>query len=625
MQLNGIAFAIATAGTLCFPQIFNLQENMLGFTNSIFSVLLWFLCLYAISSTLQKIDLKDVRAWKIAGTAAFFFTTAMLFGVRLEKMGNVDFKDGKMWISLPILTTFFAILLRRSWAVLERLEEEKEPLGSGAGAFRLPPVIARHPDAMTFLFLLLCWIPVFLAVYPGFFVYDAQDEYLQVATRTFTTHHPLVHVLLLGGIICAVHKITESYNLGIACYILVQMLFTAGCFTYLLSYLRRKGASAFFRLLAMLYFAFFPVIVMFTLCSAKDTIFTAALLLLLISMLEMGVSGEQFFCSKKGRILFFASAVTMLLFRNNGVYAFLLVLPALFVFHKKNLRKAVLLVIAALLAWLLVNTSLTAVLHAQHKESQEVLTVPIQQLARTYRYHRDAFTKEELATLYEVLPEDALEHYNPKLSDPVKCHFQNDAFTADSHKYASLWLKIGLKKPLTYLNAWLVNSYGFWYPDTVIDVYAGNTVFTFTYRDSSYFGYEVEQPGIRESRIPWLDEAYRGMSLELWQERIPVVSMFFSPGAMFWCFIYVMVWLFYRKRYRLLLPCLMTAAVWLTVIFGPTYLPRYVLIFWFGLPFFAALVWMPDRNGHDGTEQNETKRKAKPNKTVTINGTVVKK
>lgn len=40
----------------------------------------------------------------------------------------------------------------------------------------------------------------------------------------------------------------------------------------------------------------------------------------------------------------------------------------------------------------------------------------------------------------------------------------------------------------------------------------GNTVFTFTYKDNSYFGYEVEQPGVRESKIPWLDEVYRKLS-----------------------------------------------------------------------------------------------------------------
>ena len=151
--------------------------------------------------------------------------------------------------------------------------------------------------------MFLCWLPVLLAVYPGFFVYDAQEEWLQVASRNFTTHHPLVHVLMLGGIVCAVHKITDSYNLGIACYMLVQMMIVAGCFTYLIVFMRRRKVARGVRIGSLLYFALFPVIVMFTLCSAKDTIFTAALLMLLLSLIELGSDGAAFFASS-GKMLF---------------------------------------------------------------------------------------------------------------------------------------------------------------------------------------------------------------------------------------------------------------------------------------------------------------------------------
>ena len=143
---------------------------------------------------------------------------------------------------------------------------------------------------------------------------------------------------------------------------------------------------------------------------------------------------------------------------------------------------------------------------------------------------------------------------------------------------------------MSYINAWLVNSYGFWYPDTVIDVYSGNTVFTFTYADSSYFGYEVEEPGFRDSKIPWLDEAYRKLALEISQEKIPIYSMLYSPGGIFWGIAFVFAYVLYRKKYDLVIPYLMVLIVWLTVLLGPTYLPRYVLIFWFGMPLFVSML-----------------------------------
>lgn len=590
LKLNVIAFGIATAGTLCFPQIINLKGNPLVFTNSIFSVFIWLLCIYAVNLSLRTIDLRDMRGWKLAGGLSFAFTTAMLFGSRLEAVGNVDFKDWKLWVSLPVLTCFFTILVRKSWNFLGNMEERKERLTQ---YIKVPETLkspVKNADILTFFFLLLCWLPVLLAVYPGFFVYDAQDEYLQVASRTFTTHHPLVHVLMLGGIICAVHKVTDSYNLGIACYMLVQMCVVAGGFTILLSYLRKKKTGRLLRVLSLLYFAFFPVIVMFTLCSAKDTIFTVALLMLLLSMLEMGIARERFFSSKAEMAFFVLSALTMLLFRKNGIYAFALMIPVLLIYHKQYLKKMGALLAVVVVSYFLISGGLAAALGAHETENQEILTVPIQQLARTYKFNKEIFTDEEIAILHEILPEEALALYNPKLSDPVKYRFQNGPYNADRWKYAELWLKIGLRKPLSYINAWLVNSYGFWYPDTIIDVYSGNTVFTFTYEDSSYFGYEVELPGVRASKIPWLDEAYRRLSLELEQEKIPIVSMIYSPGCLFWCFAFVFSYVFYRRKYHIMVPYFMVFLIWLTVLLGPTYLPRYVLIFWFGLPLFAAVM-----------------------------------
>ena len=79
-----------------------------------------------------------------------------------------------------------------------------------------------------------------------------------------------------------------------------------------------------------------------------------------------------------------------------------------------------LLLATVVVSYFLINGSLAAVLHAQDTENQEILTVPIQQLARTYKFNREIFTEDEIASLHEILPEEALALYNPKLSDPVK-------------------------------------------------------------------------------------------------------------------------------------------------------------------------------------------------------------
>lgn len=533
------------------------------------------------------------RSRLIAGVYSFLFSAAILFGVRLDSVENVDIRDVTLWLQLVAFGIIFTGMVCLLWRFFNSLGK-KERKGSG----RLPNIITSvmnraggYTDVLTFLFLILCWLPVFLAVYPGFFVYDAQDEYIQVATRAFSTHHPLVHVLLLGGVVCGVHKLTDSYNLGIACYMVFQMALAAGVFTFLFSYLRKKKAPRVLRLIGMIWLGLFPTVVMFTLCSAKDALFTLALLLLQICLLEMG-AGEAFFASKGWQILFVLSGMGMMLLRNNGFYAFLVMIPLLLLARKTRRGRLLFLAACAAAGCILINGGLKAALHADDSEYQELLTVPIQQLARTYKYAPEIFSGEDREILYEVLDEEALSLYTPRLSDPVKYRFDNEAFARDKGKYAKLWLRVGRKKPLIYLNAWWMTSYGFWYPDTVINVYGGNTVFTFTYKDNSYFGYEVEQPGVRESKIPWLDEVYRKLSLEVWKEKVPVVSWLFSPGAMFWIYAFLFAWLLNNRRYELLYPFLPISLIWLTVLLGPTYLPRYVLFFWYGLPLFLAIAWM---------------------------------
>ena len=538
-------------------------------------------------------DEKQFRSRLIAGVFSLLFSAAILFGARLDSVENVDVGDAALWIQLVTFAVLFTGMVCLLWRLLDS-SVKRRPKGERRISQIITAVaekIGGYEDILSFLFLLLCWLPVFLAVYPGFFVYDAQDEYIQVATRVFSTHHPLVHVLLLGGMICGVHKLTDSYNLGIACYMVFQMLLAAGIFTFLFSYLRKKGVTRVLRIIGVVWLGLFPTVVMFTLCSAKDALFTLALLLLLVCLLEMGTEAA-FFESKGWQSLFVVSGMGMMLLRNNGFYAFLVMIPVLLLLQKKRRWRLLFLAVCAVAGCMLVNGGLKAALHADDSEYQELLTVPIQQLARTYKYAPEVFSGEDREVLYEILDEEALSLYTPRLSDPVKYRFANETFARDKGKYAKLWLRVGLKKPLIYLNAWWMTSYGFWYPDTVINVYGGNTVFTFTYKDNSYFGYEVEQPGVRESKIPWIDEVYRKLSLEVWKEKVPVVSWLFSPGAMFWLYAFLFAWLLSRGRYELLYPFLPIFLIWLTVLLGPTYLPRYVLFFWYALPLFLAVAQM---------------------------------
>lgn len=503
------------------------QWGLLEYTNSILSVFL-FLGLYFFLKKALEMDYAGTgRGWFYPGITGALFSLCMVFGSQLDLKGSVPFKEGRPWISIFISAVLFALIIRYSWEVMAG---RKQKCISNSGFEDLGQRIDLRCMGIRAAVIFLCFLPVFLAVYPGFFVYDAQEEYLQVVTRNFTTHHPLIHVLLLGGIIQLVYKLSGSVNLGIACYTILQMTVMSVIFAWCVEKLKLRGLGKISRILLTLYFGVCPVLVMFSLCSAKDGLFTGLLLVMVILLQELCKEPGAFFKNWRKMTFLSVSTLGMMLLRHNGFYAFCVFALLLTFYLRKEIKKALIYPVGVILIYMLCNAVLTGVFHADHEENQEMLTVPISQMARVYADEKDTLPAKDKEVLYQYLSDEALAHYTPKVSDGVKIHFNNEAFAADKGSFFKLWAKWGASHPFTYLNAWFMTSYGFWYPDTIIDVYRGNTVFTFTYEDSSYFGYEVEEPGIRESKIPWLDELYRKMSLEIAQQKLPVVSMLFSPG-----------------------------------------------------------------------------------------------
>ena len=605
-----LTFAITFCGVVFLPQMLLAEGRGLGFSNSFLSVAVFLLAFPAIRHTVEQVLSKTGAVTKVRGVLSlllsFGFVLACTFGSRLEADGYLLLTDWRLWLSLPFLTLFFAALLERLYGLLEeRMAGDGAKAAGGARAEEQEGAAARKAGFLSrweglsvgkrrllvFLFFLIVWGIVLLAVWPGFFVYDAQEEFNQVAQRRFTTHHPLLHVLLLGGIISAGNKLFGSYNAGIACYMIFQMTVLAACFTWVVDFLRKKDAPLWLRVAGTLYFAFFPVIQMYVLCSAKDTLYSAAMLAVILLLVQMAEEREAFFSTKKNVAALAGALCLMALMRHNGLYILILLIPAMAALAgRKQWMRAALAGLCALILTLGVSAGLKTVFHAEDSENQEMLTVPIQQLARTWTLSPEVFTEEEEEVLFSFLPREALERYTPKLSDNVKISFNNAAYAQDSSAFWRLWLSIGGKAPASYLNAWLLTSYGFWYPDAVLDGYQGNTVFTFTYGESSYFGYETELPGQRHSFIPWLDALFEKMSLELFQQRVPVLSMLFSSGFLFWVYAAGIVFLLRCGRFRQAAAFLPAGLNWLTVLLGPTSLVRYVLIFWFALPALALVV-----------------------------------
>lgn len=653
MLINVLSVIIGVAGTIALSGTMSFTAEKTAYTNSTTAFLLAVFAICLLHYVYKQINTADKRGCVFSAAYSFLLSFAHTAGKQLHTVENFAIADIRLWIQIAVLTVFFwgFVWYLFQWLAgkckaekitiedrqlkpqetenIKKTEDLKQSVVAVTGKKIKESQVKSF--LLTWLIIFLCWIPVFLAFYPGAFVYDAQDEYVQVASRVFTTHHPLTHVLLLGGFVCLGNKFFGSYNIGIAMYTIFQMLVLSGIFAYTLSYLRTKLSKK-ICVAVTLFYGLFPVIPMYAVCSAKDTLFNGAFLLMLVQMLKLSevlnsyrknIQEEKDLSKDKAEcradflknnqwavickenvadlMVLIISAAAMMLFRNNGMYVVLVVTVILVVTELikkllKNKENRYLLIYAvafaiSLLFYKGVDTTLTFVLHADDSENQELLTVPIQQITRTYKYSPEVFSEEEKEVLYSYIPEDILNIYDADLSDLVKAHFNNERYAKNPSEFRGLWFDKFKEKPITYLNAWFMTSYGYWYPDTVINVYGGQQRFTFQYGESSYFGFETEQPGERDSKFPWLEEQYRKMSLEIYQQNVPGLSMLFSLGMLFWIFAFSLMHCMYQKKFSWLLPLGSIFLLWGTAILGPTFLVRYVLILWFALPLWSVLYY----------------------------------
>lgn len=91
---------------------------------------------------------------------------------------------------IPVSIAFF-IILSVLWALLDR----RKSIQQKTSCFAHPAKASIIAGAI----ILICWIPILLAGYPGFFAYDAGlvwlGQWSQVEEGVLNAHHPVLHTL----------------------------------------------------------------------------------------------------------------------------------------------------------------------------------------------------------------------------------------------------------------------------------------------------------------------------------------------------------------------------------------------------------------------------------------------
>ena len=105
---------------------------------------------------------------------------------------------------------------------------EKKYVSTGWKESRVCDVLLSFRGAWIFIFI--CWLPVFLADWPGVFVIDNVFQMRWYLEGTISAHHPVLHTYLLGWILSFGKDVFGSWEAGMCIFSLLQMLFLSAVF-----------------------------------------------------------------------------------------------------------------------------------------------------------------------------------------------------------------------------------------------------------------------------------------------------------------------------------------------------------------------------------------------------------
>ena len=335
------------------------------------------------------------------------------------------------------------------------------------------------------LILIVCarLLALFL-FYPLVFGFDAA-----VGLRTFMNpdcatcnHHPyfvqLIHTLFFN-----IGKEIGHLSIGFLLLALLSILFSCAIILYGIRLMQQAKLSSRLLLAFAITYALFPLFPYLSINPTKDGLFAYTFLLYLFTLFELYITDAR--CLKEKRYLFLHGITILLvcLTRHQGLYIVLVECALLLICYKSNWKGIILMTVPSLCLVSAYNNVLLPFINVEPAGKQEVYGSLFQQTAYYLKQHPDDVTTSELSAINKVLNSDTIvAKYEFDKTDPVKNgykynpwyrlyigapsifrHIDHSHEAEDLKAYRSAWLSMGFRHPLTYVEASLAVSAGFFY------------------------------------------------------------------------------------------------------------------------------------------------------------------
>lgn len=455
---------------------------------------------------------------------------------------------------------------------------------------------SRRLSWLTFLVISFCGFLVWLALYPGVYGYDAgfQIDRILNPDSAITSHYSLLFSALLVGFVQLSQTCFGSYEFGLALFTLLQMLFLAFVATRITIYVVTKTKNLYLYLFSLLFFCFFPTYTILAVSSAQDVIFAGLFALVFLNLLKL-IEDPGYWQKVRNPISLAVLALLLCMFRNNGVYCLILVVPFALVLTKTKKWWLAATLLAPIVIYKIYTGPIFDLIGVQKIDTMnEMLSVPSQQLARVYNAKPTAFTETDLQTLRRFYPhyEQTFLTYDtfPEIADAIKNDLNHQETSDNFGEYLSLWARIGLRSPSNYVDAFLLNTLSLWYPEKqypdsrIYHPYIEFNMVNMKPLGEQYLNFE------RHSKFPAYEWVLAKIIARNGWQKLPLVSALFSAGTYFIVFCLLVGLVILRRTWKYFLPLSLILGLYATLFLAPASLVRYVFPIMVLAPVLLTLV-----------------------------------
>ena len=580
---------------MSFSYVSGLYGNK-NYSSGLFCVIIYCLIAFIIIGYLKKGT--STRETVTMSFISFIVSGALVFGYNLETLDTLACTSIKTYIYILSLGTFL-------YSIINFCLVNKKKIYTQIGKlFKLDLfekyILNKYTFIKCLVLIIIAWIPVFLAFYPGIFSYDAPYQFTDIYLWNFRSGNPVIHTLIIGGTLNLGKILFGSYNVGVAIYSLLQMSILASTLSYVVYYLSKQNANKYLIIIALLIFMFLPTHSLLAITTTKDVMFSCFVTIFFIKNIDLIFYKSELNKKSIGTLIFFTFLV--LIFRPNGIYAYVFYIIFLILYYvikeRKSLKLLAVVIVVPLLLFKAYNWGISYLPRpkASSASFSPIYLMPIQQMGRVYNYENlSKREKRELDLLFNRKTECTLCFYNKYIYDPIGTKKDTATISRNIDKFQKYYIKYLFIYPDTYLDGFAYNSIAYW---SIYDKYPENSYYykyrpyleMYTEDRDNHTNNEIKN----ETKFKFLYDKYISYIEDGRYKSIPILSLLLSAAIYNLLFICILMVLIINKKWKKIVPLMFLLGLLGINFLGPTSLVRYCYYFYICFPLIIHLAAMKE-------------------------------